>query len=141
MKKKSKEQADQYTYTANDGRVFIQQKLVLAQMEQFVENMRDVVWPDFKEFNLLTIYEAIGPRLPVALAIMLSEKDKDPREKDLVELSDYMRFNFPLDEGIRAVKDFFLLNPTASIAASLRDLMGAQAAMKAVSATGSPTSS
>jgi hypothetical protein len=147
MKKKKKDQVERFTYQTVDGKVFIQRRLVLAQMEQLVERLKDVQWPDAKDLNLLSLYNAIGGRLPVALAVILTEKDKPIQGKDIDALGEELRFNFPLDEGIRALNDFFTLNPTASIAASLRDLRGTQAAMKAATdlaasaaATGSPTS-
>jgi hypothetical protein len=141
MKKSEKGQAETYIYRMVDDREFIQRKLVLAQMEQLVERLKDVKWPDFGNFNLLSFYEAIGSRLPVAMAIILTEKGSNPKEKDIDALTDDMRFGLPLEESIRALKDFFLLNPTASIAASLRDLIGAQAAIKAAKdATGSQKS-
>lgn len=129
---------EERTYRLIDGRALIQRRLVLAQMEQLVERLSGVEWPDFGNFNLPSFYEAIGPRLPVALAIVLTPEGQDPREKDLDKLADEIRYGLPIDEGIRALKDFFTLNPTASIAASLRDLLASQAAIKA--ATGLQTS-
>jgi hypothetical protein len=142
MKKKNKEQvAAEYSYQTLDGKDLIQRRLVLAQMEQLIERLRDVKWPDFKNFNLLSFHEAIGPQLPVALSIILTLKGEDPRKKDIDGFAEELRFTLPVDEGIRAFKDFFLLNPTASIAGSLRDMIAAQAAMKEAAKTGSQTSS
>lgn len=135
MKRKNKEQVAEYIYQTLDGTDLIQRRLVLAQMEQLIARLADVKWPDFKNFNLLSFYEAIGGKLPVALAVILNEKGQDPRTKDIDKFAEDLRFSLPLDEGIKAFKDFFILNPTASIAASLRDLTASQAAIKA--ATGS----
>jgi hypothetical protein len=138
-KKGSAPGAEEYTYRTIDGKELVQHRLVLAQMEQLIDRLRDVQWPDFTNFNLISFHEAIGPRLPVALAIVLTPKGEDPRTKDIDRLAEDLRYTMPLDEGIRAFKDFFLLNPTASIAGSLRDLIGAQAAMRASTGTGSQT--
>jgi len=127
------------TYRLVDGKALIQRRLVLAQMEQLIERLGDVEWPDFNNFNLLSFHNAIGAKLPVALAIVLTPEGQDPREKDIDKLADEIHYGLPIDEGIRALSDFFTLNPTASIVRSLRDLLASQSAIKA--ATGSRTSS
>ena len=106
----------EFTYRTIDGREFIQRRLVLAQLEQMIDRLDGVKWPKFEGFNLLSFYEAIGTKLPEALAVALTEKEKNIRDKDLDALADDLRYSLPIEEGIRALKDFFTLNPTASIA-------------------------
>lgn len=143
MKRKNKGQdgPQEYRYQTIDGRQFVQRRLVLGQMEQLVDVMRDVKWPSFDNFNLLSFYEAIGGKLPVALAVVLVESGKDLREKDVDSLADDLRYSMPLDEGVRALKDFFVLNPTASIARSLGDMQSIQGAIREVPRTTTPSPS
>ncbi len=137
---KKKKTGEELSYLTVDGREFVQRRLVLGQLEQLVERLQNVEWPAFDNFNFAAICRAIGGDLPLALAIVLTEKGKKPQEKDIDALAEDLRFSLPLDEGLRAFKDFFTLNPTASIAESLRDLAMTQAAIRAA-ATGSQTSS
>lgn len=137
---KKKGTGEVLSYRTVDGREFEQRRLVLGQLEQLVERLQNVEWPSFESFNFAAICKAIGGDLPVALAIVLTEKGKRPQDKNIDELAEDLRYSLPLEEGLRAFKDFFTLNPTASIAESLRDLAMTQAAIRAA-ATGSPTSS
>lgn len=114
------------TYTLIDGRKVVQHKLVLGQLEMLIEHLQDVQWPDPQNFNLLTFYRAIGNRMPVVLAILLTGDGEDPRSKDIPALAEDYRHSMPVDEGIRAFKDFFSLNPTASIVGELREMMPGQ---------------
>jgi len=121
---------EERTYRTVDGKVLVQRRLVLAQMEQLVSRLADVEWPAPDNFSLVSFYKAIGPRLPMALAVVLTPEGEDPRTKDVDALAEEIRHGLPIDEGIRALKDFFTLNPTASVVESLRDLLALQPASR-----------
>jgi hypothetical protein len=94
------------------GKKYIQAKLVLGQLRQFVEVTKDFEWP-----AQLTIREFSGPigdKILEVLSILLTEKDMRPQDKNLKETARDLEFAIDPLQAIEVLRDFFELNPAIS---------------------------
>ena len=90
-------------------KIFIQKALVLGQWRQLIELMKQVALP--ADLNPRSLIVAIGSRLFIALAIILTEEGKSPKDKDLEALASEIEFGITPETTLRAIGDFFELNP------------------------------
>lgn len=103
------------SYTIN-GKQYQLQRLVLAQVKQFIEFMKVLPWAEIPaDFNLMGLLGAIGDDLPRGLAIILVEKGTSPRDKDLEALTEDFRDSVDVDLATEIMLDFFEQNRVGSI--------------------------
>jgi len=108
-------------YTIGD-KIFIQKKLVLGQWKELRAILDEIIIPG--ELTPLSVVQALGQNLFIALAIVLTEEGKSPRGKDLAVLADEIEYGITAETAIEVIADFFDLNPIPLILKSLTDLSG-----------------
>lgn len=100
------------TYVIGD-KEYIQKPLVLGQIKQLLDLLAGVSIP--ADATALGMVSAIGDKLPLALAIVLSEKGKSLRGKDIPALADEIEFAISPEQTLEVTDDFFLINPISSV--------------------------
>ncbi|NPU84373.1 MAG: hypothetical protein HPY65_07775 [Syntrophaceae bacterium] len=132
-------------YLIND-KTYVQTPLVLGQVRQLLEVLKDFRLPE--EFTAPQLMELLGPdRLPAALAVVLTEEGKSPRDKDIAALAADLEFSITAEMALQVVNDFFACNPISSLLAGMRGALGSMMTNLAVALknegeeTGSKTSS
>jgi hypothetical protein len=105
------------------GKTYIQKKLVLGQVRQLVEHLDGISFPADLNFDFPGLITVLGDKLPIALAICLTEEGKSPRDKDIAALAGELDFSIDVKTSLQAVKDFFFLNPTSLILESLKGMI------------------
>ncbi len=63
----------------------------------------------------LGLIEALGDKLPAALAIVLTEDGKSPKHKDLAVQAEEMAFGVTPEMALEVIDHFFVMNPIASL--------------------------
>ncbi len=91
------------------GKTWIQRPLVLAQYDQLAEVLRGKPMP--QTFDAAGVIASFGPDIHKALAIALTPEGMRPKDKDLPEIEEKIRWSIEIPEMIRAVEDFFELSP------------------------------
>lgn len=108
------------------GAAYVQRPLVLGQVRQLLEVLDGVRFaPDADPFALVA---ALGDRLALALAVVLTPEGQSPRGKDLPALADELEFAIAPEQVLEVVEDFFGCNPMASL---VERLTGAAATVAA----------
>jgi len=108
------------TYVIGD-KTYTQKPLVLGQVKQLLDLLKDVEIPgDIDALGLVTI---LGDKLPLALAIVLAEKGKSLRGKDIPELADEIEFEVTPEQTLEITDDFFLINPISSVLEKLTGII------------------
>jgi len=97
------------------GKTYIQKKLVLGQVRQLIEHLDGISFPADLNFDFTGLIAVLGDKLPIALAICLTEEGKSPRDKVIAAAAEELDFSIDTETTITAVKDFFFLNPISSI--------------------------
>jgi hypothetical protein len=95
------------------NKTYVQKPLVLGQIQQLFEHLEGLSLP--KSRNIFEIAQALGNRLPIALAIVLTEEGHSPRDKDLEKIADEIEFSIDVEMTSKAIEDFFELTPILSI--------------------------
>lgn len=105
-----------------DGKKYIQEPLVLGQFEQLMPIMegKSLV---FEGKKTLEIVQALGDKLPRAIAIVLKEEGKSLKDKDLDAFEAEVKFAINIDQTLEVVSHFFLCNPPTSLIEKLTMLM------------------
>lgn len=111
----------EFKYTIGD-KTYIQKPLVLGQIMQLIKIIDGLKIPS--GINTLGLIAALGDRSPLALAIVLTEEGKSPKDKDIEAFSKEIQFDIRPEEAIKVVEDFFDCNQVPSLLKSLSDLVG-----------------
>lgn len=103
------------------GKTFVQRALVLGQIKQLAEVLTGVSVP--VTANLTILISALGDRLPRAMAVVLTEKDKLPKDKNLDEETEFHIWNLDSQVLKEVVTDFFGVNPISFVLEKLTENM------------------
>lgn len=123
-----------YTYKI-DEKTYVQRTLVLAQVRQLLDLLQGMQIPG--NLDALGLVSLLGDRLPLLLAVVLTEKGKSAKNKDLPALADELEYAISPEQTITVIEDFFGCNPLSSI---LTRLAGMAEKITAQIGTGSPSS-
>lgn len=103
------------------GKTYTQRPLVLGQIRQMIEALRDFTMPANATAADLALL--LDDRLPHLMAIVLGVEGVSLRDKDVDALAEELRESVPVETAIRMVDDFFVCNPIASLADQLSGWM------------------
>ncbi len=95
------------------GKTYIQKPLVLGQVKQLNALLDGMVIP--KDISVSGLIKLLGDKLPLALAIVLTEKGKHPKDKDIEALAKELEFEIDADTTSKVVEDFFDCNQIVSL--------------------------
>ena len=95
------------------GRKYFLKPLVLGQAQQLIRFLKGKKLPE--SLSPIEIIESLGDDLSEGLAIVLSEEGKHLKDKNLKELAKEIQFSILPESVLEIIKDFFELNPLASI--------------------------
>ncbi len=109
-----------FEYKIGD-KVYVQKKLVFGQIRQLLDLLKGIEIP--AEADTMHIIDALGPKISKALAIVLTEKGKSPKDKDLDALAEEIQFNIEPETLLKVVEDFFDCNPVRSLLNELSRVM------------------
>jgi len=96
------------------GKVYTQRPLVLGQIGQLVDALRDFTLP--ARANAVDLAMALDDKLPGLLAIVLGVEGLPMQDKDITAMTEELRYSVPAETAIKMVDDFFVCNPIASLA-------------------------
>jgi hypothetical protein len=117
------------------GTIYEQRPLVLGQAKQLLAATEGVRIPRLIDpsggisIDIVELARLMGDQLPLALAVVLTEKGKSARGKDLPALADDIEFAVTLEQTLDIISDFFVCNPLSSF---LEKLAGATGRLNAV---------
>lgn len=113
--------AKEFVYKIGE-RSYIQRPLVWGQVRQLMELLKSVeIKPPFGTKELV---EVLGDNLIQAVAIVITEQGKSPKDKDLASLVTEIEYDVSIDLMLQIVDDFFSCNPTALYLEKLGTLIG-----------------
>lgn len=95
------------------GVLYVQRRLVLGQVRQLLDILRDLTIPG--NIDAAGLMMALGSRLPKALAVVLTPEGVQPRDKNLDLLAEEIEFLIETEQALEVIEDFFHLNPLPSI--------------------------
>jgi hypothetical protein len=72
----------------------------------------------------LDLINVLEEKLPIVLAVVLTEKGFSPREKVITEVASEFEFDIELETIIKVIEDFFDCNPIASFLERINKLVG-----------------
>lgn len=98
-------------------KTYIQKPLVLGQWRQLLNLLKGVKIP--QNFDVLEIVSVFGDRLPNAIAIVLIEEGKSPRDKDIATIASQIEFEISPELTFQIIEDFFVSNPIPSLLSRL----------------------
>jgi hypothetical protein len=109
-----------------EGRKYTQKKLVLGQIAQLMELLKETTIPSLLllsrdndnpglSINADGISRLLGEKLPRAVAIAIAEEGVPLADKDLDQLESHVRWNFDPETTMKVVEDFFTCNPIVSL--------------------------
>lgn len=104
-----------------DGTVYTQRPLVLGQIGQVVDALRDFTMP--ARANGVDLVMMLDDKLPGLLAIVLGIEGVPMQNKDIAALTEELRYSVPTETAIKMVDDFFVCNPIASLAEKMSGWM------------------
>jgi len=111
----------EYTYEIA-GKKYIQRKLVLGQVKQVIGLLEGV---SFRPEDTVTeIMAKLNKKLPIAIAIVLTEEGKTLRGKVIESLAEELEFEIDIETSIRVIEDFFDCNPIASLVDQMTGTIG-----------------
>ena len=122
-------------------KILIQRPLVLGQLRQLLAVLDGITLP--ADLNTRSLVEALGDQLPRALAVVLTEQGKSPKDKDIDTLAEEIDYGMSLEQIVQAVEDFFVCNPLSSLLDKLTGAAGKigatmQQTQSRISASSSP---
>jgi uncharacterized protein YqgV (UPF0045/DUF77 family) len=97
----------EYKYTIGDI-TYYQKPLVIGQINQLIEILKDTNIPS--NLNPLNIIVALGSKVPAVIAVLLHEKDKKLKDKDVTNLATTIEFDLKPETTLEVVGDFFDCN-------------------------------
>ena len=109
-----------YKYTIGE-KTYVQKTLVLGQIRQLTEHLKGFSLP--KGRNIFEIVQALGDRMPIALAIVLTEEGGLLKDKDLDKIAGEIEFSIDIETTTKVIEDFFELTPILSIFERLGETM------------------
>lgn len=118
-----------------DEKTYLQRQLVLGQVRQLLDLLQGMQIPG--NLDALGLVGLLGDRLPLLLAVVLTEQGKSPKNKDLPALADELEFSITPEQTLSVIEDFFECNPLSSI---FQRLTGMVEKLTAQITTGSPNS-
>jgi len=98
--------------------------LVLGQVRQIAELFEDTNLVELFSQDIDGFLKTVGKKLPRFLAIVLREKGKPLREKDLEELTTFIEEEVDITTALRMVRDFFRVNDIRSLMEEVMRTMG-----------------
>ncbi len=104
------------------GKTYEQRPLVLGQLRQLLAVLGDVALP--ADAGALGLVAALGEKLPLALAVVLTEKGQSPAGKDLPAAAAEIEFAISPETALEVVEDFFDCNPIASLLDRAAQMIG-----------------
>jgi len=103
----------EFKYTIGE-RVFKQSQLVLGQIQQLQNLIKDVIIPE--DVTVSQIIGILGDKLPLAIAIVLREANGAPlKDKDYVALSNEISFDMTVEQTVEIIENFFDCNQISSL--------------------------
>jgi hypothetical protein len=102
------------------GKTYVQRELVLGQINQLMEILPKLTVP--KDLSPLTIIKQLGPDLPSAFAVILTEEGKSPKGKNLDDLAAEIAFGIDAKTMCAVIEDFFDCNPIASLSGRINEM-------------------
>jgi hypothetical protein len=102
-------------------KTYIQRKLVLGQIEQFIDLLEDFSIPAGTALTVQNIIKTLGPKLGKALAIILTEEGKSPGDKNIEAFARELKFAIDEETTVKVVQDFFALNPGSLVLKTLKE--------------------
>ncbi len=102
-----------------DGRTYVQKPLVLGQIEQLLDVIDGIeLRHDMTQGEILA---AVKKDIPLAMAVILCEKDTKLADKDIDTLAKELKFSVDFETAQAIVTDFFVCNPIVSLLKKLRE--------------------
>lgn len=89
--------------------------LVLGQVRQIAELFEDTNLVELFSQDIDSFLKIVGKKLPRFLAIVLREKGKPLKDKDLDELTSLIEEEVDITTALRMVRDFFGVNDIRSL--------------------------
>jgi len=117
-------------------KIYVQRPLVLGQMRQLLDLLKEVTIP--AGADAYGLIRALGESLPRALAIVLTEEGKSPRDKNIKEAACEIEFAITPEETLEVVDHFFDLNAIPSLLSRIAET--AEKVGERMTKTGSPRS-
>ncbi len=103
------------------GKVYVQRPLVLGQVRQLMGLLREIKIP--AGAGAAEVIALLDEKLPEALAVVLTEKGKNPKDKDIQALAEALEFEITPEVALKVVEDFFSCNPIASVLQRLTQIV------------------
>jgi len=110
------------------GKKYIQRPLVIGQLKQLSKLLKDVVISS--EVKAAELVEAIGDKLPEALAIVLIPEGVDIKDKNIEEIVKELEFQVDIETAVKIVEDFFDCNQVSSLLKRIQNALKATKAQK-----------
>ena len=130
---------NEFKYEIGD-KTYIQRPLVLGQMRQLTNTIKGLVIP--ADVDTLGLISALGDKLPLAIAIVLTLDGAALKDKDIYALAADIEFEILPEQTLQVIEDFFECNPIASLLESIGKMTeGISKAMNKMRETGSNPSS
>ena len=107
------------TYIIN-GRPYIQQPLVLGQIMQLIDLSEGIV---LQSFTVEGIIKALGPKLSMAAAIVLTPEGTELKDKDLLALEAEFFSRLDLKTALEVAEDFLSFNPLSSASDRIKGMI------------------
>jgi len=104
------------------SKVYEQKALVWGQVQQLTNLLTGLAFSS--DMTPVEMVGIIGDKMPVALAIVLTEQGKSPRGKNLTELAEELAFDTSVEMVVKIIEDFFDCNPTALYLEKISKLVG-----------------
>lgn len=107
-------------YTIGE-KVYVQKPLVLAQLRQLTDILKDVVLPSDLTVGSLVI--SLGSNIAPAMAVVLTEEGTDIRKKNIEEVTSDLEFNMSPNQTLEVVEDFFVITDISSLIDRFNEMM------------------
>jgi hypothetical protein len=104
------------------GKVYIQEKLVWGQVKQLASVLKGITIEG--QMTVPVLIDLLGDKLPLAMAVVLTEEGTSPKDKNLEAIAKEFEFGIPVDIAFQVIEDFFSCNPIASTLQKLTGMMG-----------------
>lgn len=108
------------TYEIN-GKKYTQRPLVLGQVRQLLNLLKDTTIPT--DAGALALIDALGDKLPNAIAIVLNEDGMSLKNRDISSLAEEFEFSVTPDVALEVIDHFFVLNPIASLLSRIGNMV------------------
>lgn len=107
-------------YTIGE-KVYVQKPLVLGQLRQLTDILKDVVLPSDLTVGSLVI--SLGSNIAPAMAVVLTEEGTDIRKKNIEEVTSDLEFNMSPNQTLEVVEDFFVITDISSLIDRFNEMM------------------